>query len=62
MLEHMGVPEDTIAQAHEAAFDVEWCTKILIRLMKTQRWMTAWREEAQKRRLEFEDCFVGEFK
>ena len=62
MLEHMGVPEDIIAQAHEAAFDVEWCTKILIRLMKTQRWMTAWREEAQKRRLEFEDCFVGEFK
>lgn len=62
LLEHMGVPEDVVSLAHDASFDVEWCTKITIKLFGMQRWMTAWNEKTEKRRLEFEDCFAGEFK
>ena len=52
VLEYMGVPEEVTANAHDAEFDVEWTSKVIIKLMKTSRWMTGWNEQKQKRRLE----------
>ena len=62
VLEYMGVPEEVTAKAHDAEFDVEWTSKVIIKLMKTERWMTGWNEHKQKRRLEFANCFAEEFK
>ena len=62
VLEYMGVPEEVTANAHDAEFDVEWTSKVIIKLMKTSRWMTGWNEEKQKRRLEFANAFAQEFK
>lgn len=59
LLEFMGVTETELEKAHDAVFDVSWCSQILIRLLQTGRWMTSWNDDIQKRRLEFKGCFTG---
>lgn len=59
MREFMGFDIDSIKNAHDALQDVEDTAKIIIRLLKAQRYLTEYSESLGKRRLEMKGCMIN---
>jgi len=58
VLPWMGVKAKELEDSHDAMTDVKWVCKLGLKLLKTQRWFTAYDPKRGKRRLEMKGAFA----